>query len=82
MTSATKRARLVAAWVAGAYLGWMYVEMGWVKFDPDGFWRPAFERWGTLRGCACWWESSRRLAEQCSSFPGMRRTELLDSPLS
>ncbi len=24
----------------------MYVEMGWGKFDPAGFWTPAFERWG------------------------------------
>jgi uncharacterized membrane protein YphA (DoxX/SURF4 family) len=24
----------------------MYVEMGWIKFDPNGFWTAAFERWG------------------------------------
>jgi uncharacterized membrane protein YphA (DoxX/SURF4 family) len=24
----------------------MYVEMGWVKFDPEGFWTAAFARWG------------------------------------
>ena len=46
MLSVAQRARLVAAWIAGAYLAWMYVEMGWVKFDPEGFWTPAFERWG------------------------------------
>ncbi len=46
MRTVAKRARLFAAWVAGAYLAWMYVEMGWVKFDPDGFWTPGFERWG------------------------------------
>lgn len=41
-----KKARLAGAWLAGAYLGWMFVQMGWVKFDPEGFWTPAFERWG------------------------------------
>lgn len=38
--------RLIAAWLAAAYLAWTVVPMGWVKFDPDGFWTPAFERWG------------------------------------
>ncbi len=41
-----KRLRLVLAWLLGAYLAKMYVEMGWVKFDPEGFWTAAFERWG------------------------------------
>ena len=41
-----KRIRLVAAWLVGLYLARMYVSMGIVKFDPDGFWTPAFERWG------------------------------------
>jgi uncharacterized membrane protein YphA (DoxX/SURF4 family) len=41
-----RRLRLVAAWCLGAYLAWMYVEMGWVKFDANGFWTGAFERWG------------------------------------
>lgn len=41
-----KRLRLVAAWCLGAYFAWMYVRMGWVKFDPDGFWTVAFQRWG------------------------------------
>ena len=41
-----KKVRLVAAWLAGAYLARMMVQMGWVKFDPDGFWTAAFERWG------------------------------------
>ena len=34
------------AWLAGLYLAYMYVRMGWVKFDPQGFWTAAFERWG------------------------------------
>jgi len=41
-----KKVRLVAAWCLGAYLARMYVRMGWVKFDPGGFWTAAFERWG------------------------------------
>lgn len=41
-----KRVRLAAAWLVGLYLAQMYVSMGWIKFDPDGFWTPAFERWG------------------------------------
>lgn len=41
-----RRARLVGAWLVGLYLARMYVEMGWIKFDPDGFWTEAFERWG------------------------------------
>lgn len=41
-----KKVRLFAAWVLGAYLARMYVRMGWIKFDPAGFWTAAFERWG------------------------------------
>lgn len=41
-----KRVRLVVAWCLGLYLANMYVRMGWIKFDPHGFWTPAFERWG------------------------------------
>ncbi len=46
MTSKARKARLLLAWLVGAYLAWMYFKMGWVKFDPDGFWTDAFERWG------------------------------------
>lgn len=42
----SKRARLVAAWVVGLYLADMFVRMGAVKFDPEGFWTEAFVRWG------------------------------------
>ena len=41
-----KKLRLIAAWCLGLYLAHMYVRMGWIKFDPNGFWTPAFERWG------------------------------------
>lgn len=42
----SKRLRLMAAWGLGVYLAQMFVPMGWVKFDSDGFWTAAFERWG------------------------------------
>lgn len=38
--------RRVTAWLAGAWLAWMYVEMGWPKFFADGFWSEPFARWG------------------------------------
>jgi uncharacterized membrane protein YphA (DoxX/SURF4 family) len=41
-----KTARLIAAWVLGVYFAAMYIEMGWIKFDPNGFWTAAFVRWG------------------------------------
>lgn len=41
-----KAARLLLAWGAGLYLANLYIEMGWVKFDPQGFWTDAFVHWG------------------------------------
>jgi uncharacterized membrane protein YphA (DoxX/SURF4 family) len=41
-----KKARLLLAWGLGLYLAQMYVSMGWIKFDPNGFWTAAFQRWG------------------------------------
>ena len=41
-----RRARLLAAWLLAVYLARMYLQMGWVKFDPEGFWTAAFVRWG------------------------------------
>lgn len=38
--------RRAAALAAGAWLGLMFLRMGVVKLDPDGFWTAAFERWG------------------------------------
>ena len=46
MMAWSRKARLVAAWLLGLYFAKMYVEMGWVKFDPAGFWTAAFVRWG------------------------------------
>lgn len=41
-----KRARRLIAWLVALYLAWMYLQMGWVKFDPEGFWTEAFQKWG------------------------------------
>jgi len=41
-----KRVRLVLAWCLGLYLAHLYIKMGWIKFDADGFWTAAFTRWG------------------------------------
>ena len=41
-----KRVRLVLAWCLGLYLANIYIRMGWIKFDPEGFWTAAFVRWG------------------------------------
>ena len=41
-----KKARLLIAWLLGLYLARVYITMGWIKFDPHGFWTAAFERWG------------------------------------
>ena len=40
-----KKIRLVVLWLVGAYLAQMFFKMGWVKFDPEGFWTAAFDRW-------------------------------------
>lgn len=36
----------VLLWAASLYLAWLFIRQGYVKFDPDGFWSGAFERWG------------------------------------
>src|SRR5207245_9351311 len=41
-----ERVRRLVAWLLGLYLANMYVRMGWIKFDPHGFWTAAFARWG------------------------------------
>ena len=46
MPVSRQRLRLIAAWCLGLYLAWLYVRMGWIKFDPKGFWTAAFVRWG------------------------------------
>ena len=41
-----QRIRWTLVWLVSLYLAWMYVRMGLVKFNPEGFWTAAFERWG------------------------------------
>ena len=33
-------------WLFSLYFTLMYVDHGWRKFDSEGFWSGAFERWG------------------------------------
>ncbi len=33
-------------WLFSLYYTLMFVDHGWKKFDPEGFWSGAFERWG------------------------------------
>ena len=46
MALSWRRSRLLASWILGLYLARLYIEMGWVKFDPEGFFARAFVRWG------------------------------------
>ncbi len=41
-----KRVRLPVVWLLGLYFATLYIRMGWIKFDPDGFFTRAFARWG------------------------------------
>lgn len=38
--------RRVTAYVLGVLVALVFISQGLMKFDPDGFWTPAFERWG------------------------------------
>jgi uncharacterized membrane protein YphA (DoxX/SURF4 family) len=40
------RVRRGAAWLLGVYLAYLYVRMGWGKFDGRGWWATAFAEWG------------------------------------
>lgn len=33
-------------WLFSLYFTILFVDQGWKKFDPEGFWSGAFERWG------------------------------------
>ncbi len=33
-------------WAVSLYLAYLFIVQGWYKFDPEGFWAPAFKRWG------------------------------------
>ncbi len=36
----------ILLWVITAYIAFTFIKNGILKFDPEGFWGPAFERWG------------------------------------
>ncbi len=36
----------IVTWVLALGIASVMLPMGWEKFDPNGFWSPAFERWG------------------------------------
>lgn len=38
--------RDVLLWLFSLYFTIMFFRNGWRKFDPEGFWSGAFERWG------------------------------------
>jgi hypothetical protein len=46
MKTPSRRVRLGAAWLLGLYFTYLYVRMGWGKFDEDGWWTTAFTGWG------------------------------------
>ena len=42
-----KKVMNVLVWLISLQLAWVFIQYGWPKFDPDGFWTTAFtERWG------------------------------------
>lgn len=41
-----RRIRTVLIWLVSLYLAWLFLNQGVVKFDQEGFWTAAFERWG------------------------------------
>ena len=41
-----RRLRIALVVLVGLSLASVYVTVGLAKFSPDGFWTPAFERWG------------------------------------
>jgi len=38
--------RRVTVYILGLLVGLVFVSQGLMKFDPNGFWTAAFERWG------------------------------------
>ena len=38
--------RRVTVYILGLLVGLVFVSQGLMKFDANGFWTPAFERWG------------------------------------
>lgn len=41
-----KTAKTVTAWILALMLFVMFARAGWMKFDPNGGWSPAFRNWG------------------------------------
>ena len=46
MPKTSPRWRRVTAYVFGVLVAFVFISQGLMKFDPDGFWTPSFERWG------------------------------------
>ena len=36
----------VLIWLISLSLAWVFIQYGWSKFDPEGFWSRAFTKWG------------------------------------
>ena len=64
----SKRVRLIAAWCLGAYLADMFIRMGWIKFDPEGFWTAAFAPAIGVRSVEHWLSSIDRRNSPAKHF--------------
>lgn len=40
------RAMPVLLWIIAAVIAYDFLLQGWRKFDPNGWWAPAFKKWG------------------------------------
>ena len=40
------RAMPVLLWIMAAVIAYDFLLQGWRKFDPNGWWAPAFKKWG------------------------------------
>jgi putative oxidoreductase len=40
------RAIPVLLWIMAAAIAYDFIYQGWRKFDPQGWWAPAFKKWG------------------------------------
>ena len=40
------RAMPVLLWIIAAAIAYDFLLQGWRKFDPNGWWAPAFKKWG------------------------------------
>lgn len=46
MPKTSPKWRRVTAYVVGLLVALVFISQGLMKFDPEGFWTPSFERWG------------------------------------